>query len=104
MTIRNLVIAAGAVIAAGSAFAAPAMAQDYNRGYQSQQSAYGYDHNRYEQRTYEAAPVAYGYGHDRDRFEHRGWEQRRYWEQRREQERRAEWLRNHRHHDYRRYY
>ncbi len=103
MRIRHLVIALGATLATGAALAAPAMAQDYNRGYQSQQSAYGYDQNRYEQRTYQA-PVAYGYGYDRDRFEHRSWEQRRYWERRREAERRAEWRRHHRYEAYSRYY
>lgn len=89
MQVRNLLIAAGASLAALTGIAAAptaASAQEYRPIY----------------RTYE--PAHYGYGYERERFEHRRFEERRLWELRREEaRRRAEWRFHHRYEE-RRWY
>jgi hypothetical protein len=91
MQVRNMLVAAGAVLAGVTAIAAAptaASAQEYRTYERSYQPAYA--------QTYRPAYTqAYGYGHDR-------FDQRRYFEQRREAELRREyWARHHHREAYR---
>jgi hypothetical protein len=71
MRIRNALLAITATLVAGSAIAAPAMAQDFRGHERGYHAAYGYryDRPRFEHPGYGWAPVyeapVYGYGFHR---------------------------------------